>query len=143
MQKRLAIAVALLLTGFACVDRPSSPTSVQPAQPIDLTGTPEEVWRQHVAKEVTVHGRFSLQGKIGPMVVIGGKEIYIKPKSARSWVEQFGKFEDREVSVTGILRYWQSPDVPQGPVTEARIPSHFYFEEETVNIHPQLGNTNN
>ena len=135
MHKPLAISLALLLAAPACVDRPSTPTAVRPTPtPIDLTAASEDEWRRHLGEIVTVEGRFSLQGKIGPFIDVGGRPIYIKPKPALSWTDQFRKFEESNVRVTGVLQYWQSPAAPAGPLTEARIPDHFYFQEEAAKV---------
>ena len=116
------------------MDRPSTSSVLQPTPtPIKLTGTASE-WREHVGRQVTVQGRFSLEGKIGPLIVAGDGLIYIKPNAPGSWWDRFRKFEERDVRVTGVLRYWQSPDATPGPVAEARVPNHFYFEEATASI---------
>lgn len=141
---RLAISLALLLAAAGCARRASMPVDVQrgPAQqdvqrdttPLDLTGASDGELQQHLGEIVTMRGQFSLRGKVGPFIVVGGRPVYLVPKGSFSWGEPYASMEGRDVRVTGTLRFVHYPEPKPGDLPEGRAPDHFYFEAETAKV---------
>jgi hypothetical protein len=135
MTKRLAISLALLLAAAGCGHRASTPPGVKRAPtPVDLTSASDSELQQHLGERVTMHGRFSLRGKLGPFILVGERPIYLLPKGSFSWGEPYASMEGRDVRVTGVLRFAHSPEPPPGALPEGRAPDHFYFEAETAKV---------
>jgi len=125
MKQRLSVFLAALLAA-ACAHR--TPVT------LDLTGTTEEDWRKHVGEIVTLHGQFSLYGKIAPFIQVGGHPIYLVSKGTFSWGEPYASMQGKDVRVTGTLRFAHYPEPPPGELPAARASDHFYFEAETAKI---------
>jgi hypothetical protein len=83
----------------------------------------------HVGEKLTMHGKWSLRGIVGPYILASNREIYLVSKTNVSWGEKYARMEGKDVRVTGILRYERyEPSALQHP------PDHFYFETETATI---------
>jgi hypothetical protein len=135
MNKRLAISLALLLVVAGCAHRASKPPAVPRAPtPIDLTSAPDSELQKQVGKRVTMRGQFSLRGKVGPFILVGGRPIYLVPKGSFSWGEPYRSMEGKDVRVTGTLRFAHYPEPPPGALPVGRASDHFYFEAETAQI---------
>lgn len=135
MNMRFAILLALLLAAVGCTRRASAPLDVRRVPtPIDVTGASDSELQRHLGERVTIHGRFSLRGKIGPFILVGGRPIYLLPKGPFSWGEPYESMEGRDVGVTGTLRFARYPESPPGALPEGRPPDHFYFEAETAEV---------
>jgi hypothetical protein len=78
---------------------------------------------------VTMRGKFSLRGLVGPFIRIGSQTIYLKPKGSYSWGKEYERMEGREVSVTGTLEFEHFP-----PSSLQHPPDHFYFQAEAARI---------
>jgi hypothetical protein len=131
---RLAISLALLLAAVGCGPRASIPRNASPTpMTVDLTNSSDNELQHHYGERVTMHGEFSLYGKLGAFILVKGRQIYIRSKASHSWGEAYPSMEGRDVRVTGTLRFAHYPSVPE-PVTEARPFDHFYFEVETAKI---------
>ena len=132
---RLAISLALLLAAAGCAHRASKPLDVQRAPtPVDLTSAPDSELQQHLGERVTMRGRFSLRGKVGPFILAGGRPIYLVPKGSFSWGEPYASMEGKDVRVTGTLRFAHYPEPPPEAVPAGRALNHFYFEAETAKV---------
>ena len=135
MNMRLAISLALLLAVAGCAHRASIPRAVRPVPtPVDLTGASDSELRQHLGERVTLRGRFSLRGKVGPFILFSGRPIYLVPKGSFSWGEPYPSMEGRDVRVTGILRFAHYPEARPEALPEGRPPDHLYFEAETAKV---------
>jgi hypothetical protein len=99
-----------------------------------LTGAPDSELQQHLGENVTMHGQFSLYGKIGPFILIAGRPIYLVPHGSFSWGESYASMEGQDVRVTGTLRFAHSSEPSPGDSTVARASDHFYFEAETAKV---------
>jgi hypothetical protein len=125
---------AIVLLTTACSQSSSSPPNI-PAQPLaGPTASPESELRPHVGKLVTLHGKFSLSGKLGPFIVVGNEPVYIISRGNFSWGKEYDRMEGKDVRVTGTLGFYSAPPVTPGPVAEARAPDHFYFEAQSAKI---------
>ncbi|HVS81060.1 MAG TPA: hypothetical protein VHE60_04940 [Pyrinomonadaceae bacterium] len=144
MNIRLAVSLALLLAAGKCAQRASTPTKVQraPTPPeaqqvstrLDLTSASDNDLQQHLGESVTMRGQFSLRGKLGPFILVGGRPIYLIPHGSFSWGEPYASMEGRNVRVTGTLRFARYPPPPPQALPEGRAPDHFYFEAETAKV---------
>ena len=137
MTKRLAISLALVLAAAGCAHRASTPLDLHHSPtptPVDLTSASDGELQQHLGERVSMHGRFSLRGKLGPFIVVVGRPIYLVPKGSFSWGEFYASMEARDVRVTGTLRFAHYPEPPPGALPEGRAPDHFYFEAETAKV---------
>jgi len=108
---------------------------VQPAlAPVDLTRAPDSELQEHLGERVTMQGQFSLRGKVGPFILVGGRPIYLVPKGTLSWGEPYAEMEGQNVCVTGALRFAHYPASPAKALPEGRPSDHFYFEAETAKV---------
>jgi hypothetical protein len=71
----------------------------------------------HLGEKVTMHGKWSLRGVIGPYIPATHGPIYLVSKGNFSWGEKYARMEGKDVRVTGVLRY---------------PPDHFYFEARSI-----------
>lgn len=131
---RLAISLALLLAVAGCPHRASAPPGQRFDPPLDLTGAPDSELRQHLGERVTMRGQFSLRGKVGPFILVGGRPIYLVPKGSFSWGGPYESMEGRVVRVTGTLRFAHYPEPKPESLPEGRAADHFYFEAETAKV---------
>ena len=130
MNTFLSISLAAILAG--CSQRALAPTPA-PA-PFDLAGAPDAEMQKHVGENVTMHGQFSLYGKIGPFILVAGRPIYLVAHGSFSWGERYASMEGQDVRVIGTLRFAHEPEPPPGDSPVARASDHFYFEAETVKV---------
>jgi hypothetical protein len=91
--------------------------------------------RSLIGHRVTLRGKFSLRGKIGPFVLVKDRPVYIVAAGSFTPGQPYSSLEGRIVKVTGILRFRQFPPEPE-PVdaAKARVPDYFYFEAETARV---------
>ena len=109
--------------------------AAQPAPtPLDLTSAPDSEWQQHLGERVQMRGRFSLRGKAGPFILVGGRPIYFVPKGSFSWGEAYARMEGKDVRVTGMLRFAHYPAPASKALPAGRPSDHFYFEAETAQL---------
>jgi hypothetical protein len=135
MYTRLAISLAILFATVGCPHRASVPRSVQSAKaPVDLTSAADSELQKHLGERVTMQGQFSLRGKVGPFILVGGRPIYLVPKGTFSWGEPYAKMEGQNVRVTGTLRFAHYSASPTESLPEGRPSDHFYFEAETARV---------
>ena len=135
MTNPLAISLALVLATAGCAHHASIPRAVQPSLTlIDLTSASDSELQQHLGQRVTMHGRFSLRGKLGPFILVGDRPIYLVPKGSFSWGEPYASMEGRDVRVTGTLRFAHYPEPTPQALPEGRAYDHFYFEAETAKV---------
>ena len=126
MNTRLSISLVVLLAAAGCAKRIPAP--------FDLTSAAETELQQHLGENVTMHGRFSLYGKLAPFIQVGGRPIYLEPQGSFSWGERYESLEGQEVRVIGTLRFAQYPKPPPGDSAVAHASDHFYFEAETAKV---------
>jgi len=135
MNIRLAIALAILFATVGCPHRSSVPRAVQPAlAPVDLSSAADSELQKHLGERVTMQGQFSLRGKVGPFILVGGRPIYLVPNGTFSWGEPYAKMEGQNVRVTGTLRFAHYSASPPESLPEGRPSDHFYFEAETAKV---------
>jgi hypothetical protein len=101
---------------------------------LDLTGASDSELQQHLGESVIMRGRFSLRGKIGPFILVGGRPVYLVSKGSFSWGEPYASMEGRDVRVTGTLRFAHYPEPTPDALPAGRAPDHFYFEAETAKV---------
>ena len=134
MNKHLAVLVALVFA-TGCAHHVTAPLNVKRSSaPTDLTAASESELRKHIGESVTMRGTFSLFGKLAPFILVSGRPIYLESKGPISWGEPYVSMQDKDVRVTGTLRFAQYPKPPAGDLPEGRAPDHFYFEQETAKV---------
>ena len=130
MIRPIHLAIALLtLAVIGCAqERPAAVARRAPERPLQL--------REHIGQRVTLRGRFSLRGKEAPFVLVGEEPVYLIPKGSFTWGEPYASMENREVTVTGVLKRFEPPPaaapIPDRPVQES--PPHFYFEMQDTTM---------
>jgi len=72
-------------------------------EPIDVTGLSKEQLKQYVGRIVTVQGKFSLSGVIGPFIQFAGGAIYLQSKPNHSWGPEHERMQGREVRAMARL----------------------------------------
>jgi hypothetical protein len=88
-----------------------------------------------IGKQITIHGKFSLLGKVGPYVVLDNQQvIYLVSRGSFTWGAPYSEMEGKRVAATGVLRFFHSPDAAPADQTKARPPDYFYLEAETAQL---------
>ena len=110
----------------------------------DPTGASYEVLYTLVGKQVTIRGKFSLRGVVGPYLLLGNQQaVYLVPKGSFTWGKPYSAMEGKLVAATGTLRFFHSPDTKPAdqamarrypPDASARPRDYFYFEAETARL---------
>jgi hypothetical protein len=133
-RRHFLIVSALFLA--ACATKTSIPPVAEPSpSPVDQRNACERKFSDRVDQSVTVTGRFSLIGKLGPFIAIDDCEIYLRSDQPFDWNdEKYSRMEGKSVRVTGTLRFKDYPEVPAGPVAVGLAPDHFYFDPRTSTI---------
>jgi hypothetical protein len=91
--------------------------------------------RTLVGRRVTLRGRFSMRGKIGPFVVVSGQPVYLVSSPPSAWGKYYTRMEGERVRVTGELRFYQAPPLPEhASRAVARLPDYFYFEAKGATV---------
>lgn len=134
--KVLFIVVFLLSASCEKKNALSSKAQVSPQTNVNvnLNEASESELLNHVGETVTMHGKWSLRGKIGPYILVANGPIYIVSHGNYSWDEKYSRMEGKDVRVTGVLRYAHSTAASERPSSEQHIFDHFYFEAETARI---------
>jgi len=118
---------------IAKIVQPAPSPSPVSTEPVDLTGSAAAELQKHLGQQVTMRGKFSLYGVVGPFIRSGDQEVYVYRKPVRefSYGKEYSRMEGHEVRLTGILRFKHfEPSPGQHP------PDYFYFEGETVRFEP-------
>ena len=88
-----------------------------------------------IGKRVTIRGKFSLWGKIGPYVFLDNKQaVYLVHKGSFTWGKPYSDMEGKLVAATGTLRFYHAPPAEPTDLPAARLPDYFYFEAETARL---------
>jgi hypothetical protein len=125
--KNLRAAVLLwIIFALAVGCRDHQPT------PSEVAAPSGEVSQALIGKQITVHGKFSLLGKVGPYVTLDNRQaVYLVSKESFAW-EPYSEMEGKRVAATGVLRFFHMP--PSTTDAEAHLVDHFYFEAETAQV---------
>ena len=111
------------------VSQPTPIPTVTSNRPIDLTNAHDEEFQENLGRIVTVRGKFSLYGVVGPFVLVGNRSIYLPPEGSYSWGKEYDRLEGRQVRVTGTLNFRHfEPSPGQHP------PDYFYLPWKTAKI---------
>ena len=112
MKFRLTICIVLTILLSQCrrsptpesrtAQPPSNPTA-NSNTPIDLTNANDKELHENLGRTVTVRGKFSLYGVVGPFVALGERTIYLPAEGSYSWGKEYDRLEGRQISVTGTL----------------------------------------
>jgi hypothetical protein len=127
--KVLTIVVLLLSASCAQKSPVRSTDQVSPQSNVNLNEASDSELLGQVGNTVTMHGKWSLRGMIGPYILTPNREIYLVSKGNFSWSENYARMEGKDVRVTGVLRFAHYEASP-----EQHPPDHFYFEAETAKI---------
>src|SRR5436190_844395 len=118
--------MALLVGVLGCVSHIPTPP--------DLTNAPEADLHRHVGKSVTLHGPFSLFGKVGPFILVSDRPVYLVSHGSFSSSERYERMQDRPVRVTGTLRFAHYPEATKDGLPVGRPYDHFYFEAKSARV---------
>jgi hypothetical protein len=107
--------------------------------PKDLIPDSDQALLTRIGKQVTVRGKFSLWGKVGPYIALdNGPEVYLVHKE--SWGKPCSEMEGKLVEATGTLKFYRDPPAdPAEHGTVAHAYDHFYFDAQATQlrlIHP-------
>jgi hypothetical protein len=131
----LSIAIVALAGG--CNHPRSSPDGATAA-----SNEVSHVSQELIGKQITIQGRFSLRGNVGPYIVLENQQqVYLAPMGSFSWGKPYSDMEGKLVAATGALRFYHEPPVkptdppvkPTDPPVQ-RLRDFFYFEAETVQV---------
>jgi hypothetical protein len=125
------LTIVVLLLSASCAQKNPVPLKdqVSTQSNVNLNEVSDSELLGYVGEKVTMHGKWSLRGLIGPYILANNGPIYLVSKGNFSWGEQYARMEGKDVRVTGVLRY-----AHYEPSTEQHPPDHFYFEAETAKI---------
>ena len=88
-----------------------------------------------VGQRITIRGKFSLRGKIGPYIALEEKqEVYLVHRGSYTWSKRYSEMEGKRVAATGILRYYHAPPAEPTDRPVARALDHFYFDADTTHL---------
>jgi hypothetical protein len=87
-----------------------------------------------IGKRITIRGKFSLQSKItvASVWLDSHQAVYLRHKG--EWGPPYSAMEGKLVTATGVLRFYHDPDAKPTDLAVARLPDHFYFDEETTQV---------
>jgi hypothetical protein len=92
----------------------------------------DEVSQAFIGKQITVHGKFSLTGKVGPYVTLDNRQaVYLVSKESFAR-EPYSQMEGKRVAATGVLRFFHMPPSTTG--AEQVPPDYFYLDAKTAQI---------
>jgi len=95
-----------------------------------------EVSQALVGKQITIHGKFSLRGKIGPYIVLNNRQLVylVNTKGSFTWGKPFSEMEGKLVAATGTLRFYHAPPAKPAERAVQSAPDFFSFEVETTQL---------
>lgn len=97
------------------------------------TAISDQVSHALIGKEITIRGKFSLGGKIGPYILLDNRqEVYLVPTGSFIWGKPYSEMQGKLVTATGVLRFYKDVPTPEQKIQHA--PDHFYFEAETTQV---------
>jgi len=119
--------ITILALGSGCRDHRSTPDGVVVAR--------NEVSHALIGKQITIHGKFSLLGKVGPYVVLDNQQVvYLVSMGSFTWGAPYSEMEGKRVAASGVLRFFHLPDTAPADQAKAVPPDYFYFEAETTQL---------
>lgn len=123
----LAIGLLTLAVSGCAQERPVAPGQQPAKRPLQL--------RERVGQRVTLRGRFSLWGKQAPFVLVGEEPVYLIADAPFTWGEPYTSMENREVTITGVLRRFEPPRTATPlPDSVQQLPPYFFFELRDTTI---------
>jgi hypothetical protein len=124
----LSIAIVSLTGG--CNHSRSTPEGV-----IAVPDEVSQVSPALVGKQITIHGKFSLWGKIGPYIWLANQQaVYLVPRGSFTWGKPYSEMEGKLATATGILKFCHGPDAKPRDETVQHAPDFFYFELENTQL---------
>ena len=125
------LTIVVLLLSASCAQKNSVHPKAQVSTQfnVNLNEASDSELLGHVGEKVTLHGKWSLRGLVGPYILAHNREIYVVSKGNFSWDEKYASMEGKDVRITGVLQY-----AHYEPSTEQHPPDHFYFEAETAKV---------
>ena len=88
-----------------------------------------------VGDEITVHGKFSLLGKLGPYVELDNHQaVYLVSRGSFGWGAPYSEIDGKLVAATGFLDFYKAPPYKPKKWLVQRAPDHFYFDAETTRL---------
>ena len=125
----LPIAIVVLAGG--CHHPSSTPEGVSAA-----SDEVSQLSQALVGKQITIHGKFSLLGKVGPYIVLDNRQVvYLEnTKGSFTWGTPYSEMEGKLVAATGTLRFYHEPPAEPALRAVARVRDHFYFEAGTAQL---------
>ncbi len=133
-QKGLCAVAALSITVIALVGGCNHSRST-PKDVIAASDEVSQVSQELVGKRITIHGKFSLLGKIGPFIVLDNQQkVYISAKGSFEWGKPYTEMDDKLIAATGTLRFYHAPDTKKSKRVVQVPPDFFYFEVESSQL---------
>jgi hypothetical protein len=108
-----------------------SKTAESPSGPESATVT-TDVSHALIGTQITIHGKFSMHGKIAPAYVELDNHQVVYFKGSWGWGEPFSEMEGKRVAATGTLGFYHAPSGKPTERRTAQLPDYFYFEAHTT-----------
>jgi|GEM_PF-5656594 len=89
-----------------------------------------------IGHNITMSGKFALNGKLGPYILCDEVVFYLLPKNGSSfgWGPEYAKMDGKNVRISGTLHFVQYSDFGGGNKFADKPYDHFYFEAETAKV---------
>lgn len=88
-----------------------------------------------VGKRITIHGKFSLRGKVGPYVSLDNRQtVYLESKGSFTWGKPYSDMDGKLVEASGTLKFYHEPPAKPTDRAVARLFDHFYFEAKSTRV---------
>lgn len=99
----------------------------------DLTQATDAELHRHVGERVSMHGRFSLRGKTGPFILVGGRPVYLVAGDASLPGKRYDGLEGKDARdrYAALCPY---PEAGDEKLPAAHASDHFYFEAESAAV---------
>jgi hypothetical protein len=94
-----------------------------------------------VGQPVTLRGKFFMFTKLGPLVEVSDKPVYLVPvhlnrTGSYGWGRKYTLMDGKMVSATGTLRFFKAPPRPEPKegIPFSWVDDYFYLEAETAKV---------
>lgn len=124
------LSVAIVIPAGGCRHR-----SLPPENATTDSSEASQVSQVLIGKQITIQGKFSLRGKVGPFIWQDHQPaVYLVHSGSFTWGKPYSEMEGKLVTATGVLRFYHEPDAKPTAVAVQHVLDFFYFDVETAQL---------